>query len=306
MPLHLETPLVASASLGAADQRVWLKLESLQPSGSFKLRGIGHACEVYASQGARRLLSSSGGNAGMAVAYAGRALGLPVTVVVPETTGERARALIRSHGAELIVHGASWMEANDHLQTLRGPTDAFVHPFDDELLWRGHATMIHEVATQGPRPDAVVVAVGGGGLLCGVLEGMHACGWTDVPVIAVETVGAASLHAAMAAGHLVTLDAITSIATSLGARRVCAEALAWTTRHPVVSTVVTDDAAIRACVVIADAHRLLIEPACGAAVAAVQAREVPPLRTAREVLVILCGGATIGHRELAALEASSS
>ena len=95
MPLHLETPLVASAALGHGDQRVWLKLESLQPSGSFKLRGIGHACEVYAAQGARRLLSSSGGNAGMAVAYAGHALGLPVTVVVPETTGERARALIR-------------------------------------------------------------------------------------------------------------------------------------------------------------------------------------------------------------------
>jgi L-serine/L-threonine ammonia-lyase len=88
---------------------------------------------------------------------------------------------------------------NDHLQTLRGPTDAFVHPFDDELLWRGHATMIHEVATQGPRPEVVVVSVGGGGLLCGVLEGMHACGWSDVPVLAVETVGAASLRAAIAA-----------------------------------------------------------------------------------------------------------
>ena len=180
-----------------------------------------------------------------------------------------------------------------------------MHPFDDELLWRGHATMIHEAATQGPRPDAVVVSVGGGGLLCGVLEGMHACGWIDVPVIAVETVGAASLRAAIAAGRLVTLDAITSIATSLGARRVCAEALAWTARHPVVSTVVTDAAAIRACVAIADDQRLLIEPACGAAVAAVQAREAAPLQTARDVLVILCGGATVGHRELSALALSA-
>jgi len=84
--LHRETPLVPSAALGRADQRVWLKLESLQPSGSFKLRGIGHACEVYAAQGARRLLSSSGGNAGMAVAYAGRALGLPVTAIDRKST----------------------------------------------------------------------------------------------------------------------------------------------------------------------------------------------------------------------------
>jgi len=301
MPLHLQTPLVESEAFGRAGQRVWLKLEALQPSGSFKLRGVGHACEVHAARGARRLLSSSGGNAGMAVAYAGRRLGLPVLVVVPESTGEWPRTLIRRQGAELVVHGQSWLEANEHLMSLRRATDAFVHPFDDPLLWDGHATLIAEAAAQGPRPDAVVLSVGGGGLMSGVLQGMHAAGWQDVPLVAVETVGAASLGVAVAAGELVTLDAITSVAGSLGARRVSQRALDWTRQHPVLATTVTDAAAIQASLDVAREQRLIVEPACGAAVAATLQRAVPVLQAAANVLVILCGGACTTHADLEAL-----
>ena len=86
MPLHIETPLIESRPLSTAARRsVWLKLEALQPPGSFKIRGIGAACEEYGKRGARRFVSSSGGNAGLAVAYAGRCVSIPVTVVVPET-----------------------------------------------------------------------------------------------------------------------------------------------------------------------------------------------------------------------------
>jgi L-serine/L-threonine ammonia-lyase len=298
MALHVTTPLLESDAYGQPGQRVWLKLEALQPSGSFKLRGVGHACEALAARGARRLLSSSGGNAGLAVAYAGRRLGLPVTIVVPETTLERPKALIRRQGAEVVVHGQSWMEANEHLLSLRRPDDAFVHPFDDPLLWAGHATMIDEVAAQGPRPDAVVLSVGGGGLLCGVLEGLHAHGWTDVPVVAVETEGAASLAAAVAAGAPVTLPAITSLATSLGARRVSDRAFEWTRRHPVHPVVVSDAEAVRACLDFADDHRLVVEPACGAALAVAVRRPVPALRAAADVLVIVCGGVVATHAQL--------
>jgi L-serine/L-threonine ammonia-lyase len=303
MPLHIETPLLPSDPFSSADQRVWLKLESLQPSGSFKLRGIGHACEWHAARGAKRLLSSSGGNAGLAVAYAGRQLGLPVRVVVPESTGEWPRSLLRRYGAEVIVHGASWMEANEHLMSLRQATDAFIHPFDDPLLWAGHASMIDEAARQGPRPDAVVLSVGGGGLMCGVLQGMAAAGWGDVPLVAVETSGAASLHAAVQAGQPVTLDAITSVATSLGARRVSDEAFAWTTRHPVVPAVVSDAQAVQACLDLEREHRWTVEPACGAALAAVRARGVPALREAARVLVIVCGGVATPYAELQRLAA---
>jgi L-serine/L-threonine ammonia-lyase len=305
MAIHITTPTVESDAFGTPDQRVWLKLEALQPCGSFKLRGIGHACEVHASRGATRLLSSSGGNAGIAVAYAGRRLGLPVVVVVPETTREWPKTLIRRQGAEVIVHGKSWMEANEHLMSLRQPTDAFIHPFDDPLLWEGHASMIAEAATQATKPDAVVLSVGGGGLMSGVLQGMHAVGWQDVPLVAAETVGADSLNAAIAAGELVTLDAITSLATSLGARRVSEQAFAWTTRHPVVATTVTDAEAVQACLDVAKEHRVIVEPACGAAVAATLQRAVPVLRDARNVLVILCGGACATYEDLIDWRAAS-
>ncbi|WP_342619031.1 pyridoxal-phosphate dependent enzyme [Rhodoferax sp. GW822-FHT02A01] len=292
MPLHIATPLVQSTPLSHAAQRsVWLKLEALQPPGSFKIRGIGAACEHYAQHGAKRFVSSSGGNAGLAVAYAGRHLSIPVTVVVPSTTSERAKDLLRQEGAEVTVHGASWQEANALAQSLLTGTDAFLHPFDNPLLWSGHASMIDEVAASGVRPDAVVLSVGGGGLLAGVMEGLARNGWGDVPVLAVETDGAASLHAAMQAGERVTLDAITSIATSLGARQVCEKAFELGQSGKVHSVLVSDQEAVDACNRFLDDHRLLVEPACGAALAAAYGN-ASALAPYRNVLVIVCGGAT--------------
>lgn len=298
MTIYIQTPLVESDAFSTYGQRVWLKLEALQPSGSFKLRGVGHACETHAARGASRLVSSSGGNAGLAVAYAGRRLGLPVLVVVPESTLEWPKTLLRRQGAQVIVHGRSWMEANEHLMSLRQPADAYIHPFDDQLLWDGHASMIHEAASQGPRPEAIVLSVGGGGLMCGVLQGMHDVGWTNVPLVAVETSGADSLHAAIQADRVVTLDAIASIATSLGARRVSEQTFAWTKRHEVISTTVSDSEALQACFDFEREHRLVVEPACGAALAAMLSRSIPVLRGAANVLVIVCGGACTTYSDL--------
>jgi L-serine/L-threonine ammonia-lyase len=292
MPLHIHTPLIESAPLSrAAGRSVWLKLEALQPPGSFKIRGIGAACEHYARQGAKRFVSSSGGNAGLAVAYAGRHLGVAVTVVVPQTTSERAKDLLRQEGAELIVHGASWQEANALAQSLLNATDAFLHPFDNPLLWTGHATMIDEVAATGHKPDAVLLSVGGGGLLAGVMEGLARNGWDDVPVLAVETHGAASLHAAMQAGSPTALDAVSSIATSLGARQVCAKAFELSQGGQVHSLLVSDQQAVAACSRFLDDHRLLVEPACGAALAVAYAGPEALLEFNR-ILIIVCGGAT--------------
>ncbi|MGB8973044.1 MAG: pyridoxal-phosphate dependent enzyme, partial [Pseudomonas capeferrum] len=268
MTLHIQTPLIESRPLSlAAGRTVWLKLDALQPCGSFKLRGVGHACEVHHARGARHFVSSSGGNAGLAVAYAGRKLGVPVTVVVPETTTERAKELLRLEDANVVVHGSSWQEANELAQTLLGSGDAFIHPFDDPLLWAGHASLIDEVAASRVKPDAVVLSVGGGGLLSGVVEGLKRNGWDDVPVLAVETTGAASLHAAVQAGHPVELERLASVATSLGAKRVADQALECVRSHPVHSHLVSDRAALEACERFLRDHRVLVEPACGAALA---------------------------------------
>ena len=291
MTLHIPTPLIESRPLSlAAGRNIWLKLDALQPCGSFKLRGVGHACEVHYARGARHLVSSSGGNAGLAVAYAGRKLGVPVTVVVPETTTERAKELLRLENAKVLVHGSSWQEANELALTLVGAGDAFIHPFDDPLLWAGHASLVDEVVATGFKPDAVVLSVGGGGLLSGVVEGLQRNGWADVPVLAVETTGAASLHAAMQAGHTVALPRIASIAGSLGAKRVAEQALACTRRQPVHSHLVSDRAALQACERFLQDHRLLVEPACGAALAL--AYDASAMARYPNVLVVVCGGTT--------------
>ena len=292
MTLHIDTPLIESRSLSELTGRsVWLKLDALQLPGSFKIRGIGHACETYLAQGARRFISSSGGNAGLAVAYAGRLLRVPVTVVVPETATERAKELLFLENAEVIVHGVSWQEANDFARSLIGAADAFLHPFDDPLLWQGHATLVNEVFRSGLRPDAVVLSVGGGGLLSGVVEGLHRNGWSDIPVFAVETAGAASFHEASKAGHPVELEQITSIATSLGAKRVCEKAIQWSRDHPIHSVVVSDQSALSACEHFLTDHRILVEPACGASLAMAY-ENAPELERFGTVLVVVCGGAT--------------
>lgn len=292
MTLHIDTPLVESRPLSMlAGHSVWLKLDALQPPGSFKIRGIGHACETYLARGAQRFVSSSGGNAGLAVAYAGRLLRVPVTVVVPETTTERAKELLRLENAEVIVHGTSWQEANTFAQSLVGATDAFLHPFDDPLLWQGHATLVDEVFHSGLRPDAIVLSVGGGGLLSGVIAGVHRNGWFDIPVFAVETEGAASFHEAIKVGHPVELERITSIATSLGAKRVCEKAIQWSKKHPIHSIVVSDQSALSACESLLADHRILVEPACGASLAMTY-ENWPELERFSTVLVVVCGGAT--------------
>ncbi|WP_421508161.1 pyridoxal-phosphate dependent enzyme [Erwinia rhapontici] len=304
MSLHITTPLLSSRPLSLlAGREVMLKMEALQPPGSFKIRGIGLACETWLRRGAQRFVSSSGGNAGLAVAWAGRHLGVPVTVVVPETTPLRAQELLRQEHAEVIVHGSSWQEANQYAQSLTGKQDAFLHPFDDPLLWQGHATMIDEVAQSGMKPDAVLLSVGGGGLLAGVVAGLQRNGWQDVPVLAVETTGAASFHAAQAAGKSVELAEIRSIASSLGAKRVCDQALRCAGEHPIHSLLVSDLAAVTACERFLDDHRVLVEPACGASLAVVYDQH-PQIAAYQNLLVIVCGGATSSLEHLQKMAAA--
>ncbi|WP_432287537.1 pyridoxal-phosphate dependent enzyme [Aminobacter sp. BA135] len=300
MPLHINTPLLESRPLSlAAGRSIWLKMDALQPPGSFKIRGIGAACEHHAKAGKRRFVSSSGGNAGIAVAYAGRRLGMPVSVFVPETATELAKALIRQEGAEVIVHGASWQEANERAMSALDADTAFIHPFDDPLLWTGHATMIDEVVAEGLSFDAVALSVGGGGLMSGIVEGMARNSLAHIPIIAVETEGAASLAVAMEAGQRVQLPAITSIATSLGARIVSERAFEVTQTQSVDSVVVSDHTAVEACLRFLDDHRVLVEPACGATLALAYSH-MDALSRYNRVLMIACGGATASLAQLQA------
>lgn len=290
MPLHIETPLIESRSIShKVGQTIWLKMESAQPSGSFKTRGIGYACEEYLKRGAKRFIASSGGNAGLAVAFAGRRLSVPVIIVVPKTASKRAVTLMCLESAEVIVHGKSLDEAHRFALSLMQSTDAYIHPFDDPLVWRGHASLIDEIFRAGIKPDAIVLSVGGGGLLCGVIEGLKRNGGADVPIIAVETEGADSYAKSLNSGFLVELPNISSIATTLGARIVCEQALAYSKNHHIKSVVLSDKLAVSASLQFLQDHGIVVEPACGVALAAVY-EKVAALSGYKTVLVIVCGG----------------
>jgi L-serine/L-threonine ammonia-lyase len=291
--LHVSTPLWESRPLAEIlGVPVYLKMEAFQPAGSFKSRGMGAACRAAYQRGARRVVCSSGGNAGLAVSNAGRKLGLDVTIVVPQRTSAFARGLIEREGARLIVHGDTWDDAHVYATQLAAETDsAYIHPFDDPEVWRGHASLIPEIHQAGVTPGLVVVSVGGGGLLSGLVFGMRAIGWDHVPLAAVETEGTASFYQSVRAGRLVTLDGIRSIATTLGARTICQQALDWAAVHPITPMLVSDREALDAVRRFADDHRVLVEPACGAALAVGYGNRLP--QRAAPVVFIVCGGAGV-------------
>ncbi|CAH3110614.1 unnamed protein product [Pocillopora meandrina] len=297
--LHIKTPLLEShAMTKLTGFPVYLKLENVQPPGSFKIRGIGNLCQKAMQRGCNHMVCSSGGNAGLAAAYAAKKLKIPCSVIVPGSTPMFIVERLREEGATVEICGSSWDDADARTLTLaKQPGYAYIPPFNHPDIWEGVASVIHESAEQLPeKPGIVVVSVGGGGLLSGVLQGMHNVGWTDVPVVAMETKGADSFNASVQAGELVTLDAITSVAKCLGARRVAANALEWTKNHTIISHACTDKEAVLACDKFADDHRMLVEPACGAALACVYERlfkvwqEQGKLGELKSALVIVCGG----------------
>jgi len=253
---------------------------------------------AFADQGAQKVVSSSGGNAGLASAYAARCLGLPCTVVVPETTKNLVIERLRGYGAEVEVHGSAWDEANARAMAVaEADHGCMVHPFDQPTTWAGHSTLIEELHEELPRaPDAIVTVVGGGGLLMGILQGLERVGWlSHTKVIACETEGAASMSRSLAQGELITLPSIDSVATTLGAKTAsravfnrCQELGA----ERVQPVVVTDDEAIDGCLQFSSDHRMLVEVACGAGLSAFYGRK-KELEGLDLVVFEVCGGAGV-------------
>ena len=297
--LHIRTPLILHPTLSTASRRIWLKLENLQPCGSFKLRGMGLLCSQAAAQGKRKVVCPSGGNAGLATAVAAVSLGLQACIVVPHTTPEATRARIRRTGAEVIVHGKVWDEANQRARELASAADTeYVPAFDHPVLWEGHSSMVDEILDDCPQVDTVVTSVGGGGLLAGILTGLLRHDRRDCRIVTCETTGAASFAAAVQAGHPVRLSRIDTVATSLGAAQVAA----WPVEHigefDHECLVLSDDDAIMGVVRYASDLRQLVEPACGVSLAVAYLDHLA-LAGARDVVVIVCGGVSISAQLVA-------
>ncbi|PXX64818.1 L-serine/L-threonine ammonia-lyase [Pseudomonas sp. LAMO17WK12:I10] len=297
--LHIRTPLILHPGLSTATRRIWLKLENLQPGGSFKMRGLGLLCTQAAQQGKRRVVCPSGGNAGLATAMAAASLGLQACIVVPQTTAQTTRERIARTGAEVLVHGQVWDQANERALQLSSAADSeYVPAFDHPVLWQGHSSMVDEILEDCPQVDTIVASVGGGGLLAGILTGLLRHQRQDCRIIACETTGSASFAAGLAAGHPVKLAKIDTVASSLGAAQVAAWPLQQIQAFAHQSLVLSDAEAILGVVRYADDLRQLVEPACGVSLA-VAYLDHPAIAAARDVVIVVCGGVSISARQVA-------
>lgn len=288
-PLH--TPLLNSHPLSQITERnIYLKMDALQNSGSFKDRGLGNLCQHYANKNVKGLVSSSGGNAGIAVAFAGRKLGLDVKVIVPSNTVLLSVNKMLAVGADVITHGDVWNEADQKARQIADELDyAYIPPFNHPIIWQGYESIIDELKKDNVKPDAIITSVGGGGLYSGLVQGLLKNKWNNVHIVTAETQGAASLAASVKAKKHIMLDEINTIATTLGAKQICERAFELTQQHPTHPQVVSDKAAVNACLQFADDHRVLVEPACGAALA-IAYENLDVLKQFETVVIMICGG----------------
>lgn len=255
------------------------KLEHTQVTGSFKARGATNALRVGARP--RAVVAASGGNHGLGVAWAAAALRLPVTVVVPTAAPDAKARWIAALGATVVRHGATFAEAEAHARTLLDEGARYVHPYDDPHVVAGQGTVGLEVDADGPF-DAVLVAVGGGGLVAGVAT---ALGGSPTRVVGVEPEGIPTLHAALAAGHPVDVEVSSVTASALGATRTSTRSLAIAQREEVESVLVNDEEILAARDLLWERCRLAVEPAGAAALAPLLSGAV----TAERPCVVLCG-----------------
>ncbi|XP_051502563.1 serine dehydratase-like [Myxocyprinus asiaticus] len=248
----------------------------------------------------------------MATAYAARKLNLPATIVLPSATPLLVVQKLKDQGATVKVAGKVWDDANaEALRLAESEGLTVIPPFNHPLIWKGHTSIVHELKASLPtKPGAIVLSVGGGGLFCGVIQGLDEVGWGSVPVLCMETVGADCLNVALKAGELVTLPDITSEATCLGAKTACRQAFEYSKRSTVISEVVTDLQALEAMELFLDEECVLVELACGAALAAVYSGVIQRLQKEGRLpkplgplVMIVCGGGSVNRAQLQHLQA---
>jgi len=285
----LRTPLVSSHSLGERiGAEAYLKLENLQRTGSFKVRGAVNAMSRL-SQEARRagVVTMSAGNAAQAIAYAGRAQGVHVTVVMPEGAPRTKIEATRGYGGE-IRFAPDATKLLPVVQELQAQGLHFLHPFDDDDVIAGHASLGMEIVEDVPEVDLVVVPVGGGGLISGVALAVKAL-CPSARIIGVEPEGAQGVRKALDAGHVVRLVALKTVADGLAAPFAGERNLEIIKRDVDDVVVISDEAIIDGLQFLVARARVVAEPAGAAAVGALLDGAVRP-KPGERVVAIVSGG----------------
>ncbi|MFE4972257.1 serine/threonine dehydratase [Kitasatospora sp. NPDC056651] len=267
--------------------RTWLALEFLQHTGSFKARGAQNFLLAHAEAGAlpdAGVTIASGGNAGLACAWAARELGVRATVFLPETASPVKLARLRSYGAEVRLVGREYAEALTACEEFAAGSGALSsHAYDHPLIAAGAGTVLAEIRAGVPGLDTVVVSVGGGGLFAGVAVAAREHG---IRVLAVEPAGSRALNAALAAGHPVDVPVDSVAQDALGARRATGLAVDAAAHEGVRSVLVDDEAIVRARRQLWEDRRIAVEYAAATALAGLGRAE------GERVAVLLCGANT--------------
>lgn len=222
VPHVKHTPLVTSRVLSeATGYDVRLKAELFQRTGSYKIRGPLNKFTFLSDEEKRRgVICSSAGNHAQGVALAAKIHGIRAVVAMAENATPSKIAATRGYGAEVVLHGTIWDEANEKAKELvaeQGLT--YIHPFDDDQLIMGQGTVGLEIVQDWPDVDVIVVPIGGGGLISGIVQAAKAHN-PKVRVIGVESSGAPGMQRSVAEGRLVTLDRVDCIIDGLRVKRV--------------------------------------------------------------------------------------
>jgi threonine dehydratase len=285
------TPMLTSATLSALSGfDIRLKAELFQRTGSYKIRGPLHKfMTLSGEERARGVVCSSAGNHAQGVALAARIHGIHAVVVMAANATPSKVAATRAYGAEVVLHGSIWDEANDKARELvreRGLT--YVHPFDDLDLIAGQGTVGLEIVRDWPDVDVIVVPIGGGGLISGIAMAAKALK-PPVRIVGVESSGAPGMRDSVRAGGVVTLDRVDCIIDGLRVKRVGETTFEVVRR--VVDDIVTlpDEQIFEAMMWIMSRAKLVVEGAAAAPVAAVLNGLIDAARGAR-VACVLSGG----------------
>jgi threonine dehydratase len=284
------SPCPHSQMLSAlTDQQVYLKLENLQMTGSFKERGaLNRIAKLTPEQAARGVIAASAGNHAQGVAYHATKRGIRALIVMPLTTPLVKVTATRDFGAEVLLHGANYDEAfAEAMRQCEEQELTFIHPFDDPDVMAGQGTIGLELLEQVPELEAVVVPIGGGGLIGGI-----ACAIKEtrpgIRIVGVQTSRLPSMMAAVEAHHPVTVDPATTIADGIAVRRAGDLTLPLVERYVDEIVTVDEDEIASAILMLLEREKTLAEGAGAAALAALLQHRTS-LKGAHTA-VLVCGG----------------
>jgi threonine dehydratase len=285
------TPCTESAALSElTGARIFCKQEHLQRTGSFKERGARNAlAQLTPEQAGLGAIAASAGNHALGLAWHGRSLGIPVTVVMPRFAPLVKVARCRQFGATVVLSGDTFDEARSEADRLTQKHQlTYIHPFDDPRVIAGQGTLAFEILEQVPDAEAIVVPVGGGGLLAGVSTVLHALK-PSLQIIGVEPANAACFAAGLAAGMPVRVSTKFTLADGLAVVEAGRHTLGIVARSANQMVTVEEEALALAMLRLAELEKCVIEGAGAAGLAALMANSLPELQ-GRRVVLLLSGG----------------